>query len=372
MLLSGVDGPPAASRVKHASPDAALVDYLKERLLTVSPTQLAPVRTLLESHKAELVPAYWQIALDDKQLAIRRFHAASALASFDPANAAWEESKFAAFVSEQLVAVSPTYVSQYQELVRPVSAKLIPTLTLIFKDPARGELARTLATSLLADYAANDPETLVELVIAADAPSDKALFPVLKKHLDVAVKRFESILDRSVKPNWHDAPLDKNWVEPDATIQASMESAHGMIGDRFAYVVDMPMDKLLDLAEKLRASGYPMPARNSDELLVIVKTYDLILWSCNHTSRFPRNHRFALGDRIERAMYDRLEMLIQAKYTRENKAILDAANLKLEILRFQMRLAKDLQCIKLNSYEFASKAIDEIGRLVGGWVRKAK
>ena len=115
-----------------------------------------------------------------------------------------------------------------------------------------------------------------------------------------------------------------------------------------------------------------MTTRNSDELLVIVKTYDLILWSSNHTSRFPRNHRFVLGERIETAMYDLLEMLIQAKYTRENKAILDAANLKLEILRFQMRLAKDLQCIKLNSYEFASKAIDEIGRLVGGWTRKAK
>ena len=239
-----------------ATPDAALVDYLKERLLTVSPTQLAPVRTLLESHKAELVPSYWQIALDDKQSAIRRFQAASALAAFDPSNTAWDESKFAAFVSEQLVAVSPTYVSQYQELVRPVSTKLVTALTAIFKDRARGELARTLATSLLADYAAQDPATLVELVIAADASSDKALFPVLKKHLDVAVKRFESILDRSVKPNWHDAPLDKNWVEPDATIRASVESSHGMIGERFAYVVDMPMDKFLEVAEKLRTSGY--------------------------------------------------------------------------------------------------------------------
>ena len=28
------------------------------------------------------------------------------------------------------------------------------------------------------------------------------------------------------------------------------------------------------------------------ELTVITKMYDLILWSCNHTSRFPRNHRF--------------------------------------------------------------------------------
>ena len=32
------------------------------------------------------------------------------------------------------------------------------------------------------------------------------------------------------------------------------------------------------------------------ELIVITKTYDLILWSCNHTSRFPRQHRFVLGE----------------------------------------------------------------------------
>ena len=88
---------------------------------------------------------------------------------------------------------------------------------------------------------------------------------------------------------------------------------------------------------------------------MITKTYDLILWSCNHTSRFPRNHRFVLGERIERNLYDLLETLIQAKYQRQRTALLEAANLKLEILRFQMRLAKDLQCLKVNSYEFASQ-----------------
>ncbi len=34
-----------------------------------------------------------------------------------------------------------------------------------------------------------------------------------------------------------------------------------------------------------------------------------------------------------------------------------------------MRLAKDLQCLKVESYAFAAKSIDEIGRLVGGWLR---
>ena len=36
--------------------------------------------------------------------------------------------------------------------------------------------------------------------------------------------------------------------------------------------------------------------KKHEELVVITKTYDLILWSCNHTGRFPRQHRFVLGD----------------------------------------------------------------------------
>src|SRR3954453_8277341 len=111
---------------------------------------------------------------------------------------------------------------------------------------------------------------------------------------------------------------------------------------------------------------------NEQELIVTTKTYDLVLWSCNPTSRFPRNHRFVLGERIERNLYHLLETLIQAKYQREKTALLEAANLKLEILRFQLRLAKDLQCFKLGSYEFASQAIEEIGRLIGGWARTRK
>jgi hypothetical protein len=76
-----------------------------------------------------------------------------------------------------------------------------------------------------------------------------------------------------------------------------------------------------------------------------------------------------LGERIERNLYSLLETLIQAKYTKNRQRLLEQANLTLEILRFQMRLAKDLQCLKVESYGFAAKSIDEIGRLVGGWLR---
>jgi hypothetical protein len=106
-----------------------------------------------------------------------------------------------------------------------------------------------------------------------------------------------------------------------------------------------------------------------EELVVITKTYDLVLWSCNHMGKLPRHHRFVLGERIERNLYDLLELLIQAKFSRERRDLLRRANLTLEVLRFQMRLAKDLQCLRVESYGFAAKSIDEIGRLVGGWMK---
>src|SRR6516165_10870879 len=79
--------------------------------------------------------------------------------------------------------------------------------------------------------------------------------------------------------------------------------------------------------------------RDSEELVVLTKTYDLIWWSCHHTGKFPRDHRFVLGERIERNLYDLLETLLRAKYTRQRLELLEKANLLLEILRFQMRLA---------------------------------
>jgi hypothetical protein len=90
-----------------------------------------------------------------------------------------------------------------------------------------------------------------------------------------------------------------------------------------------------------------MPNRKRhEESVVITKTYDLILWSCHHTGKFPRNRHFVLGKRIKRNLYDLLETLIRAKHCKQRQELLEKVNLLLEILRFQMRLAKDLQCLK--------------------------
>src|SRR5438128_1698505 len=118
--------------------------------------------------------------------------------------------------------------------------------------------------------------------------------------------------------------------------------------------------------EFLSRGTQPMPA---EELPVLARTYDLVKWSCQHTSKFPRSHRFVLGERIERRLYDLLETLLEARYTRERQSLLVQANRTLEVLRYQFRLAHDLQCLRTNSYGFAVQGLREIGRMVGGWLK---
>ena len=85
-----------------------------------------------------------------------------------------------------------------------------------------------------------------------------------------------------------------------------------------------------------------------EELPIIRAFYDFVLWLSPKIAKFPRDQRFVLGERMERQLYEVLENLIRAKYTRSRKVILDQVNLDLEILRFQIRLAKDMRCLSQN------------------------
>jgi hypothetical protein len=97
--------------------------------------------------------------------------------------------------------------------------------------------------------------------------------------------------------------------------------------------------------------------------------FQFLLWIIPAVEKFPRDRKFLLGDRIQNAGADVLEALIEATYKRERRAHLNRANLGLHKLRFFFRLAVELQILDLRRYEFAARKIDEIGRLIGGWLK---
>ncbi len=96
--------------------------------------------------------------------------------------------------------------------------------------------------------------------------------------------------------------------------------------------------------------------------------YRFMLWLVPAVEKFPRSQKFLLGDRIQSTAMDVLERFVEATYTtKERVRLLAQANLGIEKLRFQFRLATDLRHLDLARYERAARALDEIGRMVGGW-----
>lgn len=104
----------------------------------------------------------------------------------------------------------------------------------------------------------------------------------------------------------------------------------------------------------------------------ITLTYDLLKWALQVLKKYPKDQRYLLGDRIEAAILDVLELLIRANYSRKKLECLREANLKLEMPRFLWRISEEMKYISTRQYEFVSKQINETGKLVGGWIRHAK
>lgn len=85
--------------------------------------------------------------------------------------------------------------------------------------------------------------------------------------------------------------------------------------------------------------------------------------------KFPRSQKFLLGDRLQGLALDLVERLIEATYTRDRRPPLRAANVILQKMRLMLRLAFDLHHLDARRLEYAAKTVDEIGRLIGGWLK---
>ena len=108
------------------------------------------------------------------------------------------------------------------------------------------------------------------------------------------------------------------------------------------------------------------------DLQVIKKTYDLIKWYIPIINRMPKHYKFGVGDRIAGYLYDIMESLIIARYTKDKISILETLNAKLEILRYQSRLLLDFNLIEENRYIYINAQLQEIGNEIGGWLRYQK
>ncbi|MEO8657247.1 MAG: four helix bundle protein [Bryobacteraceae bacterium] len=110
----------------------------------------------------------------------------------------------------------------------------------------------------------------------------------------------------------------------------------------------------------------------TDLAVVVQKAYDWNLWILPKVEKFSKAYRFSLGEKLIVASMDLLMNLVDASYQNKNAAALGAAIRNVNRIRFLVRLSKDLRLINLDSYEFASLGLDEVGRMAGGWLKSTR
>tara|TARA_R110002111_G_scaffold260867_1_gene332902 strand:- start:7775 stop:8131 length:357 start_codon:yes stop_codon:yes gene_type:complete len=109
--------------------------------------------------------------------------------------------------------------------------------------------------------------------------------------------------------------------------------------------------------------------KQDEELPLIRAWYEMTIWLIPKIQKFPRDLRFVLGEKIEQLLFGILDLLIQAKYTRQRTSLLDTVNVELEKLRFHLRIAHDLNALSHKAYGLSSGRLLDIGGQVGGWKR---
>jgi len=106
------------------------------------------------------------------------------------------------------------------------------------------------------------------------------------------------------------------------------------------------------------------------DLAIFEKTYELILWIYPTVNKFPKSQRFVLGQQIENTVLEILKGIIEANQERNKVPYLKQISVNLDKLRILIRLSKDLKFISIRQYQFAAEKINEIGKMLGGWIKR--
>ena len=108
----------------------------------------------------------------------------------------------------------------------------------------------------------------------------------------------------------------------------------------------------------------------NQDLLVIKKGYDFSKWLLQHTGKFPKSYRFSVAAKLENAILDFIEFATVANMRKDKLPLLKKADEALARLRLLFRLSYEMRFVNLKSYEFGSKQVNELGRLLGGWIKR--
>jgi hypothetical protein len=113
---------------------------------------------------------------------------------------------------------------------------------------------------------------------------------------------------------------------------------------------------------------------NDFDIPIFKKTYDLYKTFYSYRDSIQKQDRHTIWQRCENIMLEILEGVLLASQTQKSDKlpILEKVSLKLNFLRVFLRLMKEVKTIDNKKYAALEGLVDEIGRMLGGWIKSSR
>lgn len=111
-----------------------------------------------------------------------------------------------------------------------------------------------------------------------------------------------------------------------------------------------------------------------NEVPLFQKIYDFYKLFYSYIDHFPKKSREILGQKIESTILELVEFISQASFAGQNEKTdnLTKASIKLDFLKVLFRLSFELKIIDQKKYILLEEKLQEMGRMLGGWIKSLK
>jgi four helix bundle protein len=113
---------------------------------------------------------------------------------------------------------------------------------------------------------------------------------------------------------------------------------------------------------------------NFHETPIVQKIYDFYRELYLVVEKMPKKDKYSLGLKLQNLTLDLLEFVIEASnaYEKEKLVSLNKATIKTDLLKVLTRLVYEIHATDQKKYLNLEEKLQEIGKMIGGWIRYIK
>ncbi len=106
-----------------------------------------------------------------------------------------------------------------------------------------------------------------------------------------------------------------------------------------------------------------------EDLKIRQKIEDMMNYAYQTLNQYPKSEKYSLVKETKESILKLLKLTITCNKKYYKKTTLQELDVELDILRSYIRLGFNLKYISPKKYENWSRMNDEIGRMIGGWIK---